>query len=55
MLSFLCTYCASFLRVEQVKLTGLVKLVRSPTTGLITSYREYWDQSVGEVLKTARI
>jgi hypothetical protein len=38
-----------------VKLTGRVDLVRNPTTGLITSYREFWDQSVGEVLKSARI
>mmetsp|Transcript_344 Transcript_344/g.640 ORF Transcript_344/g.640 Transcript_344/m.640 type:complete len:230 (+) Transcript_344:185-874(+) len=35
-------------------LTGRVVLTRDANTGLITSYREYWDQSVNEVLKTAK-
>ena len=35
-------------------LTGKLVLTRDPSTGLITSYREYWDQSVNEVLKTAK-
>jgi hypothetical protein len=35
-------------------LTGRVVLTRDEKTGLITSYREYWDQSVNEVLKTAK-
>ncbi|KAL7472532.1 hypothetical protein ACHAXS_012892 [Conticribra weissflogii] len=35
-------------------LTGKVVLTRDENTGLITSYREYWDQSVNEVLKTAK-
>lgn len=39
----------------KVTLTGRVDLARDPTTGLITSYREFWDQSVNEVLRSARI
>mmetsp|Transcript_21079 Transcript_21079/g.50868 ORF Transcript_21079/g.50868 Transcript_21079/m.50868 type:complete len:250 (+) Transcript_21079:164-913(+) len=35
-------------------LTGKVVLKRDESTGLITSYREYWDQSVNEVLKSAK-
>lgn len=35
-------------------LTGKLVLTRDENTGLITSYREYWDQSVSEVLKTAK-
>jgi len=35
-------------------LTGKVVLTRDETTGLITSYREYWDQKVNDVLKTAK-
>lgn len=35
-------------------LTGRVVLTRDEKTGLITSYREYWGQSVNEVLKTAK-
>mmetsp|Transcript_1004 Transcript_1004/g.1366 ORF Transcript_1004/g.1366 Transcript_1004/m.1366 type:complete len:243 (+) Transcript_1004:85-813(+) len=35
-------------------LTGKVVLTRDEKTGLITSYREYWDQSVNDVLKTAK-
>ncbi|KAL9183799.1 hypothetical protein ACHAXT_004655 [Thalassiosira profunda] len=35
-------------------LTGKLVLTRDPSTGLITSYREFWDQSVNEVLKTAK-
>jgi hypothetical protein len=37
-----------------VNLSGKVVLERSPDSGLITSYREFWDQDVKEVLKTAR-
>ena len=37
-----------------VSLTGRVVLDRDPDTGLITKYQEFWDQSVGEVLKTAK-
>lgn len=36
------------------KLTGKVVLTRDESTGLITSYREYWDQSVNDVLKSAK-
>mmetsp|Transcript_11910 Transcript_11910/g.23642 ORF Transcript_11910/g.23642 Transcript_11910/m.23642 type:complete len:200 (-) Transcript_11910:79-678(-) len=39
----------------KVKLTGRLVLTRSLDTGLIINYREYWDQSVSEVLKSARI
>lgn len=35
-------------------LTGKLVLTRDENTGLIISYREYWDQSVSEVLKTAK-
>eukprot|EP00571_Detonula_confervacea_P010771 CAMPEP_0172297268 /NCGR_PEP_ID=MMETSP1058-20130122/356_1 /TAXON_ID=83371 /ORGANISM="Detonula confervacea, Strain CCMP 353" /LENGTH=252 /DNA_ID=CAMNT_0013006397 /DNA_START=1 /DNA_END=759 /DNA_ORIENTATION=- len=35
-------------------LTGKMVLTRDQNTGLITSYREYWDQSVNDVLKTAK-
>mmetsp|Transcript_29097 Transcript_29097/g.84564 ORF Transcript_29097/g.84564 Transcript_29097/m.84564 type:complete len:218 (+) Transcript_29097:66-719(+) len=37
-----------------VSLTGRVVLDRDPETGLITKYQEFWDQSVGDVLKTAK-
>lgn len=37
-----------------VFLSGRVELKRDPTTGLITSYREFWDQSISTVLKSAR-
>ena len=37
-----------------VHLTGKLVLQRSPETGLITSYREYWDQDVLTVLKSAK-
>ena len=37
-----------------VSLTGRVVLDRDPETGLITKYQEFWDQSVGEVLRTAK-
>jgi len=37
-----------------VTLTGRVELRRDPTTGLITSYREFWDQSIPEVLLGAK-
>jgi hypothetical protein len=35
-------------------LSGKVVLTRDEKSGLITSYREYWDQSVNDVLKTAK-
>ena len=37
-----------------VSLTGKVVLTRDPETGLVTSYREYWDQDVLTVLKSAK-
>ena len=37
-----------------VSLTGKVVLARDTTTGLITSYQEFWDQDVVSVLKTAK-
>lgn len=37
-----------------VSLTGRVVLTRDKNTGLITDYREFWDQSVASVLKTAK-
>ena len=37
-----------------VTLTGKVVLQRSPDTGLITSYQEFWDQDVATVLKSAK-
>jgi len=37
-----------------VHLTGKVVLERDIDTGLITSYREFWDQDVVSVLKTAK-
>ena len=39
----------------RVSLTGKVVLKRSPETGLFVSYREFWDQSVVDVLKTAKL
>jgi hypothetical protein len=39
----------------KVHLTGKLVLERDPNTGLITKYREYWDQSVADVLKSAKI
>ena len=38
-----------------VSLTGKVVLTRSPETGLFVAYREFWDQSVVDVLKTAKL
>lgn len=38
-----------------VHLTGKLELKRDPSTGLITSYKEIWDQGVWDVLKTAKI
>lgn len=35
-------------------LSGKVVLARDEKTGLITSYREYWDQQINDVLKTAK-
>ena len=35
-------------------LTGKVVLTRDENSGLITSYQEFWDQSVNEVLKSAK-
>lgn len=37
-----------------VRLTGKLVLDRNAETGLITTYREYWDQDVLTVLKTAK-
>jgi hypothetical protein len=37
-----------------VYLTGKVILKRDPGSGLITSYREFWDQDVSTVLKSAK-
>jgi len=37
-----------------VTLSGIVVLKRDTDTGLITSYREYWDQDVATVLKSAK-
>lgn len=37
-----------------VSITGKVILERDPLSGLITSYREYWDQDVLTVLKSAK-
>lgn len=37
-----------------VKLSGRLVLTRDKETGLISSYREYWDQDVGTVLRTAK-
>lgn len=37
-----------------VSLTGKVVLARDPSSGLITSYREFWDQDVATVLTTAK-
>jgi hypothetical protein len=37
-----------------VSLSGKVVLDRDETTGYIQSYREFWDQDVISVLKTAR-
>ena len=37
-----------------VSLTGKVILTRDPNTGYIKSYREYWDQDVATVLKSAK-
>ena len=38
-----------------VSLSGRVVLTRDPSTGLFTSYREYWDQTPNEVVRTARL
>ena len=37
-----------------VNLSGTVVLTRDPVSGLITSYKENWDQDVASVLKTAK-
>ena len=37
-----------------VALTGKVVLTRDADTGLITSYKEFWDQDVKTVLKSAK-
>mmetsp|Transcript_25089 Transcript_25089/g.29040 ORF Transcript_25089/g.29040 Transcript_25089/m.29040 type:complete len:248 (-) Transcript_25089:97-840(-) len=37
-----------------VFVSGKVILARNEESGLITSYREFWDQDVGTVLKSAR-
>ena len=38
-----------------VSLSGRVVLTRDPSTGKIASYREYWDQDVATVLKSAKV
>jgi hypothetical protein len=38
----------------KVFLSGKIVLQRNPTTGLVSSYREYWDQDVATVLRTAK-
>jgi hypothetical protein len=43
------------LLLPTVYLSGMVTLERSPTTGLITSYKEQWDQDVNTVLKSAKL
>lgn len=37
-----------------VHLTGRVVLTRDPQSGLITAYREFWDQSILEVLASVK-
>mmetsp|Transcript_4066 Transcript_4066/g.5601 ORF Transcript_4066/g.5601 Transcript_4066/m.5601 type:complete len:214 (+) Transcript_4066:89-730(+) len=37
-----------------VRVTGKLVLSRDPSSGLITSYREFWDDDVAGVLKTAK-
>ena len=37
-----------------VYFSGQVLLKRDPKTGLITSYREFWDQDIATVLKSAK-
>ena len=37
-----------------VFVSGKVVLTREPSTGLFVKYREYWDQSPNDVLKTAK-
>jgi len=37
-----------------VHLTGKIVLKREADTGLISSYREFWDQDVKTVLKSAK-
>jgi hypothetical protein len=37
-----------------VKLSGRLVLARDKETGLISSYREYWDQDVATVLRSAK-
>ena len=37
-----------------LSLTGTLILKRSPETGLITSYKEIWDQDINTVLKSAK-
>lgn len=39
----------------KVALTGKLVLKRSPETGLITSYQEFWDQDVNTVLASAKL
>eukprot|EP00429_Kryptoperidinium_foliaceum_P010072 CAMPEP_0176003094 /NCGR_PEP_ID=MMETSP0120_2-20121206/992_1 /TAXON_ID=160619 /ORGANISM="Kryptoperidinium foliaceum, Strain CCMP 1326" /LENGTH=203 /DNA_ID=CAMNT_0017335717 /DNA_START=1 /DNA_END=612 /DNA_ORIENTATION=- len=39
----------------KVDLSGKVILKRDPSTGLITSYQEKWDQDVNTVLKSAKL
>lgn len=37
-----------------VHLTGRLELTRDPESGYINNYREYWDQDVATVLKSAK-
>lgn len=39
----------------QVALTGQIMMTRNPLTGLISSYREFWDKDVFEIVKEARL
>lgn len=38
-----------------VPLTGKVVLTRDPSSGYVTSYREYWDQDIQTVLKSIHL
>jgi hypothetical protein len=48
------TFNIPFLQ-PKVYLTGKVILKRDPTSGLITSYQEQWDQDVKDVLTSAKL
>jgi hypothetical protein len=38
---------------QVVTVTGRCVLTRDPASGLIVQYREYWDKTPSEVIKTA--